>query len=91
MDKLRVRTTWYWVCEAGHTTQLQGVRGRRGSGRRPRRRLETLRDDLATGFMAAEEQAVDVDHGDRAATRRAETSLHGLQAAHAAVVAALVR
>jgi hypothetical protein len=54
-----------------------------------RRRLETLRDDLTTGIMAAEEQAADVDHSDRAATRQAEASLKGLQAAHTTVVAEL--
>jgi hypothetical protein len=53
------------------------ARGARSCPDGLRRRLETLRDDLATGIMAAEEQAADVDHSDRAATRQAEASLKG--------------
>ena len=52
-------------------------------------RLEAMRDDLAAGAAAAEEQAGDVDQGDKAATRQAAASLKGLQAVHAAVAAEL--
>ena len=48
-------------------------------------RLESLRENLAAGVADAEEQAGDVDTGDKAATRQAAATLAGLRAALAAV------